>query len=181
MIAGPTLDKIEDEDDYEFHVENVLLISESGTCYGNDLEDLLAETVGGRPGHNTSYDYSPRDEGINLLSDASREDKIRCLENSLWLVEASCFERSELSLKDRIQDLLPKETQVILWDAPNTSMSEADLNDLDQISMKILRVETETSLRTAIRQYFTRSCNLIMSTHCIEWNNAAVREQRSII
>jgi len=182
MAPKPTLEKIESPEDYECHDESVLLISEDRQCYGHNLEDFLCELLEGTDAYGEYYEYTSHSGGYGLLQNASPEDKVISLENSIWLVEDVCFENDTLDLDDTIQYVVPSEAEIIVWTDPNSEESlEQDVLDITSQSHKMFYAASEQSLRTAVIAYFTRDCHPRRSKHCIEWKRAAREAQERII
>jgi hypothetical protein len=182
MAPKATLEKIESREEYDFHNESVLLISENQQCYGYDLEEILCDLLEHRNAHGNQYDHTSHNRGYDLLRNASIEEKIMSIENSVWLVRDVCFDDEELDLVSTIQSDLPPQAEVIVWSNPNDSQSpDEDISDIEESSEKIFHVADEGSLRTALTCYFTRDCNPRRSSHCVEWNNEARRAQKMIL
>jgi len=182
MTPRPTLEKIESPEDYDFHDESVLLISEKKQCYGYNLEDFLCELLEDTDGYGDYYEHTSHSEGYELLKDASPENKIISLENSIWLVEGVCFGYDKLDLVSTIQSDVPPQAEVIIWSDPDSDESlDQDLSEIASQSHKIFHAESEQSLRTAIVCYFTRDCHPGRSKHCVEWKKEARRQQEMIL
>ncbi|WP_435334755.1 hypothetical protein [Haloarchaeobius sp. TZWWS8] len=180
MSPAPTLDKVESRSDYSFHRESVLLVSETGRCFGYELEDLLQEVLGDASGYGEYFAYTPHGHGYNLLNEATAEDKVVSLENSVWLVEANCFSLDSLRLRSFIQNKVPPQAEIIVW--PNQEVDlVVDLEDIDDLSHKIFVTKSEQSLKTSLRSYFTRDCHPRRSKHCVDWKIAARLQQETII
>lgn len=181
MAPKPTLEKIESPEDYDFHDESVLLISEHKQCYGHSLEDFLCEILEDTDAYGDYYKHTSHGDGYELLQDATPDDKIISLENSIWLVEGVCFSHDNLDLMSTIQSDVPPQAEVIIWSDTNDESLEQDLSEIARQSHKIFYAESEQALRTAITAYFIRDCHPRRSNHCIEWKRKARMAQEMIL
>lgn len=182
MAPEPTLEKVDSRSDYNFHTENVLLVSESKRCFDQHLDELMQDVLEDASGYGDHFDYIPHSDGYDLLVEPTHEDRIISLENSVWLVEGHCFNCEEIKIEEAIQYDIPPEAEVIVWTDPEMEeIPESNLDDIDGLSHKVFLVETEQSLRTAIQTYFTRDCHPRRSKHCVDWKIAARNRQERII
>lgn len=184
MAGEPTLEHIESPEDYDFHKEGILLISENGTCFGNDLKNIATDVISGIPGYDEYLDFSPHSDGYELLTDATKEDKILALANSVWLVEASCFfeEETDTVLRPLIELSVPVQAWVVVWyDSNSSSYPEAKVDRFASFSVKIRLVKSEQDLRDTIKDYFQLTCDPRHSRQCVEWNNEARKAQMKIV
>lgn len=180
MVPEPTLNKIDSRSDYSFHNESVLLINESRLCFGYELDEFLNEILENSSGYGDYFECTPHSDGYELLCSATAEEKVVSLENSAWLVEANCFDDDDLDLLRVVQSDVPPQTQLFVWSSPNKSL-RVDLDDIDQTSHKIFLTRTEETLRSNIKSYFSLNCHPRRTSHCIDWQNEARRQQEMII
>lgn len=146
-----------------FHTEGILLFSESQTCYGKPLSDIIGDIKRDIPGYGKTIKAEPHTDGwqsIQLAGDDPDAHK-HILDKSAWLIHYDCYkDEYEHVFKMQISGFF-RECCVILWSDPTNVnyVDEDELRDNSRFPDKVRMVTSESELKRVLREYLTYGMN----------------------
>lgn len=153
-----------DEDKIESHTEGILLFSETQTCYGKPLSDIIDEIRDDIPGYGETVRAEPHADGWETIQLASEDPDAHkhILDNSAWVIHHECYQKDgyETLFKLQIAGFF-RECCVIIWADPtnNDAVDPDEIQDTSRFPDKVTVVTSESGLKRELTNYLTYGMN----------------------